>query len=95
MLVKPGGAQRATQAPHVLKLDGAIAVSSTTLPAPMVSPLAGDFVNQMERIAATYNGIAADSVQIWRTESLAECVDRLVQIAAELNVPETRDGRAN
>lgn len=94
MLVKPAGAQRATQAPHLLHLEGTIATSSTTLPAPMVSPLARDFAEQIEQIAATYNGIAADSVQVWRVGSLAECVERLARIAAELDVPETLDGRA-
>src|SRR5207248_5185879 len=71
MLVKPGGAQRATQAPHLLKLEGTLATSSTTLPPPMVSPLANGFEQEIERIAATYNRIAADSVQVWPVTSLA------------------------
>jgi CRISPR-associated protein Cst2 len=93
MLVKPNGAQRATQAPHVLGLEGIIAVSSTTLPPPMVSPLAPDFEDQIERIAATYNRIAPDAIQTWRIGSLAECVERLARIAVELDVPELSDGR--
>lgn len=93
LLVKPTGAQRATQAPHVLGLDGAIATSSTTLPAPMVSPLASDFVDQMERIASTYNRIAPNSVAVWPVGDVAACVDRLARLAAEMEAPETLDGR--
>lgn len=93
-LVKPIGAQRATQAPHALKLDGVIAMSSTSLPAPMVSPLADDYVDQARSIAESYNRIAADSVQTWRVESLAACVDQLERIAAEMDVPEDRRGAA-
>ncbi len=93
MLVKPDGAQRATQAPHVVHLVGTIAASSTTLPAPMVSPLADEFAEQVERIAATYNRIAPDTVQVWRVGSLAECVDRLARIAAELEAPEAPYGQ--
>lgn len=88
VLVKPTGAQRATQAPHVLNLDGAVAISTTTLPAPMMSPLANDFKDQIDRIAATYNGIAPESIQVWRVDNLAACVDQLARIAAELDVPE-------
>lgn len=86
-LVKPSGAQRATQAPHALKLEGIVAASASSLPAPMVSPLADNYVEQVAGIAATYNRMAADSVQTWPVDSLAACVDRLAQVAAELEVP--------
>jgi CRISPR-associated protein Cst2 len=95
MLVKPVGAQRATQAPHVLGLDGVIATSTTTLPAPMVSPLSSDFKVAIGRIAATYNSIAPDSIQVWSVPDLAECVDRLARIAAELEAPENPNGSPN
>lgn len=94
-LVKPVGAQRATQAPHIVALEGTLAVSTTTLPAPMVSPLADGFRGQVEGIAATYNRIAPDTIQVWRVNSLAQCVDQLVRIAEELEAPESLNGKSN
>lgn len=88
MLVKPSGAQRATQAPHILSLEGTIATSTTTLPAPMVSPLTDKFKDQIDQIAATYNGIASDTIQVWKVDSLAAAVDQLVRIGAEIDAPE-------
>lgn len=88
LLVKPTGAQRATQTPHVLSLQGTIAASTSSLPAPMISPLVDDYGDQVRAIAASYNRIAADSVQTWSVNSLADCVDQLERIASELDVPE-------
>lgn len=50
----PGGAQRNTQLPHVLDVQGALAVSVARMPPVIYSPLAEDFVDQMARIAMAF-----------------------------------------
>jgi CRISPR-associated protein Cst2 len=56
----PGGAQRNTQLPHVHGACGALAVSVAHLPPILFSPLAGDFVDQMARIASAFGRAGSD-----------------------------------
>lgn len=53
--VKPTGAHRNTQAPHIVDFSGVIATSKSTVPAPCVSALNPDFQKQIEQIGATLN----------------------------------------
>ncbi|MBI4494110.1 MAG: DevR family CRISPR-associated autoregulator [Chloroflexi bacterium] len=82
-LLKPTGAQRNTQHPHVVSCRGVVAVSTTSLPAPVVSPLADDFQAQVEQAKAVCNRIWPESVRVIAFGSLAEGVSALVDIAQE------------
>lgn len=81
-LVKPSGAQRNTQNPHIVGCRGMISTSRSHLPAPTVSPLCGEYCIQMEQIAATLNKLAPGTVDAKPFESLAAGVSLLEQIAA-------------
>jgi CRISPR-associated protein Cst2 len=81
-LIKPAGAQTGTQNPHVLDCRGVIASSSSWLPAPTVSPLAENYREQMESIAATLNKLSPNTVMHHPFHSLAEGVATLEEIAA-------------
>jgi CRISPR-associated protein Cst2 len=83
-LVKPAGAQRNTQNPHIVDCRGIVATSTTYLPAPTVSPLAENYETQMESIAETLNKVASDGVKTIRFNSLADGVKALQEIAAEV-----------
>jgi CRISPR-associated protein Cst2 len=50
----PGGAQRNTQLPHLHGVEGALAVSVSSLPPVLYSPLAEDFTEQMARVASAF-----------------------------------------
>jgi CRISPR-associated protein Cst2 len=80
-LIKPAGAQRNTQNPHVVDCQGVIAMSESHLPAPLVSPLNPDYVHQMEEISATLNGIRPETITTKRFENLAAAVRELATIA--------------
>ncbi len=82
-LVKPSGAQRNTQNPHILHCQGVISTSTSYLPAPTVSPLAEDYEKQIADIAATLNKLSADSVKVQRFDSLPKGVELLQQLASE------------
>lgn len=85
-LVKPAGAQRNTQNPHIVDCRGIISTSKSSLPAPTVSPLCdgeqNDYRTQMEAIAGTLNKLAPNSVDVKRFDSLASGVASLEEIAA-------------
>jgi CRISPR-associated protein Cst2 len=83
-LMHPAGAQRNTQNPHIVACEGVVAVSSTSLPAPTVSPLSVGYRNQMTAMAATLNRIAADSVQTHPFENLADGIQVLQTLADQV-----------
>ncbi|MCS6926899.1 MAG: DevR family CRISPR-associated autoregulator [Candidatus Binatia bacterium] len=87
-LLKPTGAQRNTQNPHIVACEGVVAVSSTSLPAPTVSPLHDNYRAQVARAAAVLNEIRADGVMVRPFETLADGVEVLAEIARDLAVPE-------
>lgn len=87
-LLKPTGAQRNTQNPHIVACEGVVAVSSTSLPAPTVSPLHDNYRNQVTQAAAVLNGIKADGVKVTPFDTLADGVKVLADVAADLQVPE-------
>lgn len=57
-LIKPSGAQRNTQNPHIVHCQGVISTSTSYLPAPTVSPLADDYQKQIVDVAATLNKLS-------------------------------------
>jgi CRISPR-associated protein Cst2 len=83
-LIQPSGAQRNTQNPHIVACEGVVAVSSTSLPAPTVSPLNPDYRGQMSGIASTLNRIKADSVQTHSFDSLSDGVAVLQTLAEQV-----------
>ncbi|MEW6245290.1 MAG: DevR family CRISPR-associated autoregulator [Nitrospirota bacterium] len=86
-LLKPAGAQRNTQNPHIVACEGVVAVSSTSLPAPTVSPLHDNYRDQIERAAAVLNGIKANGIAVLSFDTLADGVKVLAGVAADLQVP--------
>lgn len=86
-LLKPAGAQRNTQNPHIAGCEGVIAVSATSLPAPLISPLGEGYADEVERCAQALNRIQPDGVQTRRFASASEAVEILAAYAAELELP--------
>ncbi len=86
-LLKPAGAQRNTQNPHIVACEGAVAVSGVSLPAPTVSPLNDNYRDQVTRAAEVLNGIRANGVTVKRFDTLADGVKILADVAADLQVP--------
>lgn len=81
-LIKPAGAQRNTQNPHIVDCRGIISGSRSYLPAPTVSPLCDNYCDQMKQIAGTLNKIPPGSIETQEFESLAAAVARLQEISA-------------
>jgi CRISPR-associated protein Cst2 len=78
--VQPNGAMRSTQNPHIVDVSGAIAYSTSSAPAPLISPLNRQFVEQMERIAGALNQLHENRIVVRRFGNLAELVEALQQL---------------
>jgi CRISPR-associated protein Cst2 len=84
--VKPTGAHRNTQHPHIVDFEGVVSLSASTLPAPMISALNPDFVTQIEKIAAGLNALSPNKLPIvtHSFDSLGSFVDRISLTASNL-----------
>ncbi|TCS78923.1 DevR family CRISPR-associated autoregulator [Tepidibacillus fermentans] len=55
--IKPSGAMRNTQNPHILGFEGIISVSNNSIPAPTISPIRSDYKEEIEKVAKELNRI--------------------------------------
>jgi CRISPR-associated protein Cst2 len=76
-LIKPSGAQRNTQNPHIVDCRGMISTSASHLPAPTVSPLCSEYCSQMKQIVDTLNKLAPGTVDARPFDSLASGISLL------------------
>ncbi|HLH23124.1 MAG TPA: DevR family CRISPR-associated autoregulator [Chloroflexota bacterium] len=88
MLLKPAGAQRNTQNPHIMACEGVIATSNNSLPAPTVSPLVKDYVDQIKSARDACNRLREDTVRLYEFDSLGKAVDILADLARGLELAE-------
>jgi len=61
-------------------------LSCNSLPAPMVSPLVPDYVDQIRRAADACNRLRPASVELRTFDTLAEGIEKLATIANELQL---------
>jgi CRISPR-associated protein Cst2 len=74
--VQLNGAMRSAQLPHLVALEGALAYSTTLLPAPLISPLAGaDYPDQMQRIGRALGG--GNGVIVEQFDSLGQFAEQI------------------
>lgn len=60
--VQPNGAMRSAQAPHILGVSGVITTSRTPIPAPTISPLQGNYRNDIGSTVEMLNRIEGGEV---------------------------------
>lgn len=70
--IKPSGAHRNTQNPHIVDFKGVIVTSKSTIPAPLVSALNPEFISEIKGIANSLNMLATNSVEVSEFEGLKE-----------------------
>ncbi|MBM3188954.1 MAG: DevR family CRISPR-associated autoregulator [Chloroflexi bacterium] len=69
--LEPNGAMRNTQNPHIVALEGVVALSRGPIPAPTVSPLRTDYREQIEGIVAGLQPLHKGTVELRSFDSLA------------------------
>jgi CRISPR-associated protein Cst2 len=77
--VQLNGAMRSAQLPHLVRLEGALAYSTTMLPAPLISPLADDYVDQMQRIGTA---LGSGSITVAAFDSLGQLAEQVQDLVA-------------
>jgi CRISPR-associated protein Cst2 len=78
--VKPTGAHRNTQNPHIVDFQGVVTTSSSSLPAPNMSALNGDYVSETSRIAQVLNQIHPGAVEVYEFKSLSAFAETVATI---------------
>ena len=78
--VKPTGAHRNSQNPHLLDFTGVIATSGSSIPAPTVSALNPEFMPQIERMKTALNSLDGQ-IELQPFGSLADFTERLAEIS--------------
>lgn len=70
--LKPNGAMRNTQNPHILNFEGVVSFSISSCPAPTVSPLQDNYTEEIKQTAKFLNKIEKDSIETKEFSSLSE-----------------------
>lgn len=79
--VEPNGAMRGTQNPHILNFEGAVAVSTQVVPAPLLSALDDGYRDEVKRVAAALNALHPDAITVHEFDSMgafAEVMQKLI-----------------
>lgn len=78
--VKPTGAHRNTQNPHIVDFQGVVTASSSSLPAPSVSALNPHFETEAEKITEVLNRIQPNAITLRKFKSLSEFAETIATI---------------
>lgn len=75
--LKPNGAHRNTQNPHVVNFEGIISVSSSTVPAPIASALNSKYKEEIIAVKEALEKLEPGTITIYPFNSLGEFAQRL------------------
>lgn len=81
--VEPAGAMRSTQNPHIVNFSGAVTISRDVVPAPGISPLKPDYLADIDQVAAAFNQLHPDAVEVRKFASLGEFAAVMSEIIQE------------
>lgn len=76
--IELNGAMRSTQLPHLVALEGVLTTSTSTVPAPLISPLIGGSENhsiyrqQVHEITSAFNGSDGESVRVLNFDTISD-----------------------
>lgn len=85
-ILKPEGAHRNTQNPHIVDFQGCITTSSTMLPAPTVSPLNENYIQEIKNISKTLNEINANAITVREFGSLEDFAEKMKEIITTVEI---------
>jgi CRISPR-associated protein Cst2 len=78
--VKPGGAHRNTQNPHIVDFQGVVTTSASSLPAPTVSALNDNYENEISRISEVLNQMHPAGTKVHPFQGLARFAETIADI---------------
>jgi len=86
--LEPNGAMRGTQSPHLVALEGVLAVTHAPLPAPTVSAINQGFEGELARICDALNVLHPGQVELYAFDSLSTFTKTLADLI-QTTVPYT------
>ncbi len=84
--VRPAGAMRAAQLPHIVAFEGAVTYTTQVLPAPTISPLNPTYLKDIEHVTEVLNRLHPGAVEVTRFATLGEFAE-IMQGLIEASVP--------
>jgi CRISPR-associated protein Cst2 len=78
--LEPNGAMRGTQNPHIVDVQGVVAVSSDVVPAPTMSPINSHYREQLRGVREALEKVRPGVITLYEFDSLAQ----LSQVMTEL-----------
>ncbi|MCL6477223.1 MAG: DevR family CRISPR-associated autoregulator [Peptococcaceae bacterium] len=84
--IKPVGAQRNTQNPHILSFEGCISCSNSTYPAPQASALNPEFQKEIEIVSRVLNNLKEDTITLYNFNSLSEFAGIMEEIIKNIEL---------
>ncbi|HEV2499335.1 MAG TPA: DevR family CRISPR-associated autoregulator [Terriglobia bacterium] len=80
VFIKPAGAHRNTQNPHVVDFTGTIATSASSLPAPAISALNENYIEETRRVTAVLNQIEPNGIEVREFQGLSGFAESVAAI---------------
>jgi CRISPR-associated protein Cst2 len=81
--VKPLGAHRSTQLPHLVNFEGVVAVSTSTIPAPTISPLNESYQEEIIDITSNLNRLN-EAITTYSFKSQSEFTKIMVDLIEQV-----------
>ncbi len=78
--IKMRGAHRNTQNPHVMNFEGIITYSQNSIPAPTVSPLESDYLEEISTIIQNLNSLKPNSIKGIKFDNISDFTQKMVKI---------------
>ena len=80
--VEPNGAMRGTQNPHILGFEGALAISNQVVPAPTLSPLEDNYVEELKKVAGALNKARQEAITIHKFNTMGDFAEIMSNLIA-------------
>ncbi len=84
--LKPNGAHRNTQNPHIVNFEGVITASNSSIPSPLISALNSNYQDEITNIAGYLNRLSSNSISLNRFSRLEEFSKHMVDLIEKVDV---------
>ena len=79
--INPKGAMTSTQKPHITDFKGVVSISNKLTPAPTISALNSEYIEEIEKIAKNVNRIENDAITLLKFNGLGDLSEILADLA--------------
>ncbi len=81
--LEPNGAMRGTQNPHILNVEGVVTTSSSTTPAPTISPLTDGYAEELSAIRDALDPVRPGVIELAEFGSLSDLTSIFTRLMQE------------